>query len=61
MVLAPDVTFRGAERRLPAIDLKQQCTSESGVAPIQSISKCVEMQKALPYCQEQLLKECRYR
>lgn len=41
--------------------LKQQCTGESGVAPIQSISKCVELHKALPYCQEQLLKECRYR
>lgn len=51
----------GAERDLVLTDLKQQCTGESGVAPIQSISKCVELHKALPYCQEQLLRECRYR
>lgn len=36
-----------------------QCTSLEGIGrPLQSISNCVEMRKALPYCKEMVQAEC---
>jgi hypothetical protein len=41
--------------------VEQQCSAESGVRPIQSVRKCVELHEALPLCLEMLEKDCRHR